>query len=91
MGIILKKQLTKNVLEVRRVSDKMIKINAEVEEERVNTVSAYAQQVECNRGEQENFWSGLDAVMQGISKKERVMIEAYLNGNVVKEIGEMKR
>ena len=46
MSIISKEQLIKYVLEVQRVSDKMIKMKAEVEGERMTIVRAYF----CKRG-----------------------------------------
>ena len=51
--ITLKVQLIKYVLEVQRMSNRMIKIKVEVEGERMNLVSAYAAQVRSNLEENE--------------------------------------
>ena len=64
VDIILKEQLIKYVLEVQLVSNGMIRVKVEGEGERVNKISAYGSQVECNLEEKENFWSELDEVMQ---------------------------
>lgn len=43
--IILKEEYSKNVLEVKRVSDRMISVKPEIQEIIINLISAYAQQV----------------------------------------------
>ena len=71
VGIVLKEQLIKYVLEVQMVSNGMVRVKVEVEGERVNIISAYGLQVECNLEEKENFWSELDEVMRGISDERK--------------------
>ncbi|KAI5108016.1 hypothetical protein C0J45_1610, partial [Silurus meridionalis] len=46
-------------------------------------VSAYAPQVGCGMEEKERFWSELDEVVDGVPRKERLVIGADFNGHVV--------
>ncbi|KAK3556344.1 hypothetical protein QTP70_007095 [Hemibagrus guttatus] len=72
VGVVLKEEFVRNVLEVKRVSDRVM----------LNVVSGYAPQVGCELGEKERFWSELDEVMENIPTGERVVIGADFNGHV---------
>ncbi|KAI5090194.1 hypothetical protein C0J45_20329, partial [Silurus meridionalis] len=50
-------------------------------------ISAYAPQVGCEMEEKERFWSELDDVVDGVPRKERLVIGADFNGHV----GEVNR
>ncbi|KAI5085399.1 hypothetical protein C0J45_22987 [Silurus meridionalis] len=54
----------------------------EVEGMMINVISAYAPQVGCEMEEKERFWSELDEVVDGVPRKERLVIEADFNGHV---------
>ncbi|XP_067359512.1 craniofacial development protein 2-like [Channa argus] len=82
VGVILKEDFVRNVLEVKRVSDRLMSLKLEVEGVMFNVVSGYAPQVGCELEEKEKFWSELDEVMQSISRGERVVIGAEFNGHV---------
>ncbi|KAK2913101.1 hypothetical protein Q8A73_007214 [Channa argus] len=82
VGVILKEDFVRNVLEVKRVSDRLMSLKLEVEGVMFNVVSGYAPQVGCELEEKEKFWSELDEVMQSISRGERVVIGADFNGHV---------
>ncbi|KAI5626476.1 hypothetical protein C0J50_13765, partial [Silurus asotus] len=45
-------------------------------------ISAYAPQVGCEMKEKERFWSELDEVVDGVPRKERLVIGADFNGHV---------
>ncbi|KAI5104342.1 hypothetical protein C0J45_5968, partial [Silurus meridionalis] len=45
-------------------------------------ISAYAPQVSCEMEEKEIFWSELDEVVDGVPRKERLVIGADFNGHV---------
>ncbi|KAK3531388.1 hypothetical protein QTP70_018188, partial [Hemibagrus guttatus] len=70
------------VLEVKRVSDRVMSLMLEIEGVMLNVVSGYAPQVGCELGEKERFWSELDEVMESIPTGERVVIGADFNGHV---------
>ena len=82
VGVILKEEFVRNVLEVKRVSDRVMSLKLEIEGVIFNVVSGYAPQVGCELEEKEKFWSELDEVMQSIPRGERVVIGADFNGHV---------
>ncbi|KAK2921479.1 hypothetical protein Q8A73_000964 [Channa argus] len=71
--VILKEEFVKNVLEVKRVSDRLMSLKLEVEGVMFNVVSGNAPQVGCELEEKEKFWSELDEVMQSIPRGWRVL------------------
>ncbi|KAF7640738.1 hypothetical protein LDENG_00018990, partial [Lucifuga dentata] len=64
VGVILKEEFVRNVLEVKRVSDRVMSLKLEIEGVIFNVVSGYPPQVVCELEEKEKFWSELDEVMQ---------------------------
>ncbi|KAK3572244.1 hypothetical protein QTP86_029403 [Hemibagrus guttatus] len=82
VGVVLKEEFVRNVLEVKRVSDRMMSLKLEIEGVMLNVVSGYAPQVGCELEEKERFWSELDEVMESIPTGERVVIGADFNGHV---------
>ncbi|KAK3550698.1 hypothetical protein QTP70_002384 [Hemibagrus guttatus] len=83
VGVVLKEEFVRNVLEVKRVSDRVMSLKLEIEGVMLNVVSGYAPQVGCELEEKERFWSELDEVMESIPTGERVVIGADFNGHVV--------
>ncbi|KAK3542298.1 hypothetical protein QTP86_021960, partial [Hemibagrus guttatus] len=82
VGVVLKEEFVRNVLEVKRVSDRVMSLKLEIEGVKLNVVSGYAPQVGCELEEKERFWSELDEVMESIPTGERVVIGADFNGHV---------
>ncbi|KAK3520909.1 hypothetical protein QTP86_002418, partial [Hemibagrus guttatus] len=82
VGVVLKEEFVRNVLEVKRVSDRVMSLKLEIEGVMLNVVSGYAPQVGCELGEKERFWSELDEVMESIPTGERVVIGTDFNGHV---------
>ncbi|KAK3560442.1 hypothetical protein QTP86_008437 [Hemibagrus guttatus] len=82
VGVVLKEEFVRNVLEVKRVSDRVMSLKLEIEGVMLNVVSGYAPQVGCELEEKERFWSELDEVMESIPTGERVVIGADVNGHV---------
>ncbi|KAK3557964.1 hypothetical protein QTP86_005212 [Hemibagrus guttatus] len=82
VGVVLKEGFVRNVLEVKRVSDRVMSLKLEIEGVMLNVVSGYAPQVGCELEEKERFWSELDEVMERIPMGERVVIGADFNGHV---------
>ncbi|KAK3545979.1 hypothetical protein QTP70_018415, partial [Hemibagrus guttatus] len=81
VGVVLKEEFLWNVLEVKRVSDRVMSLKLEIEGVMLNVVSGYAPQVGCELEEKERFWSELDEVMESIPTGERVVIGADFNGH----------
>ncbi|KAK3518782.1 hypothetical protein QTP70_012671 [Hemibagrus guttatus] len=74
VGVVLKEEFVRNVLEVKRVSDRVMSLKLEIEGVMLNVVSGYAPQVGCELEEKERFWSELDEVMESIPTGERVVM-----------------
>ncbi|KAF7710092.1 hypothetical protein HF521_008964 [Silurus meridionalis] len=82
VGVILKEEYNKSVVEVKRVSDRVINVKLEVEGVMINVISAYAPQVGCEMEEKERFWSELDEVVDVVPRNEQLVIGADFNGHV---------
>ncbi|KAK3519256.1 hypothetical protein QTP70_023102 [Hemibagrus guttatus] len=82
VGVVLKQEFVRNVLEVKSVSDRVMSLKLEIEGVMLNVVSGYAPQVGCELEEKERFWSELDEVMESIPTGERVVIGVDFNGHV---------
>ncbi|KAK3573336.1 hypothetical protein QTP86_022730 [Hemibagrus guttatus] len=82
VGVVLKEEFVRNVLEVKRVSDRVMSLKLEIEGVMLNVVSGYAPQVGCELEEKERYWSELDEVMESIPTGERVVMGADFNGHV---------
>ena len=82
MGIILKKEHVGRVVELWRVTYRIICLKMELDGVMLNVISAYTPQVGCIREEKEAFWLDLDETVEKISKKKRIVVGADLNGHV---------
>ena len=80
----MREELAESVLEVKRVSDRLMAMKLEVNGSILNIVSAYAPQVNNSMEEKNNFWEDLDGLIESISKEERIVLGAHLNGHVGK-------
>ena len=84
IGIVLREELAESVLEVNRVSDRLMAMKLEVNGSILNIVSAYAPQVNYSMEEKNDFWEDLDELIESISKEERIVLGADLNGHMGK-------
>ena len=82
--IVVRKELAESVLEVKRVSDRLMAMKLEVKRSILNTVSAYAPQVNNSMEEKNDFWEDLDGLIESVPKEERIVLGADLNGHVGK-------
>ena len=82
VGVILKEDFAKSVVEVKRKSDMMMSVKMEIEGVMMNVISAYAPQVGCELEEKEDFWNDLDEMVESAHKEEIVLIGADLNRHV---------
>ena len=80
--IVLREELAESVLEVKRVSDRLMAMKLEVNGSILNIVSAYAPQVNYSMEEKNDFWEDLDELIESISKEERIVLDEDLNGHV---------
>ncbi|KAK3572565.1 hypothetical protein QTP86_000431 [Hemibagrus guttatus] len=78
VGEVLKEEFVRNVLEVKRVSDRVMSLKLEIEGVMLNVVSGYAPQVGCELEEKERFWQHRMVVCRMtlmVCKKKRSEIE----------------
>ena len=64
IGIVLREELAESVLEVKRVSDRLMAMKLEVNGSILNIVSAYAPQVNNSMEEKNDFWEDLDGLIE---------------------------
>ena len=83
IGIVLREELAESVLEVKRVSDRLMAMKLEVKGSILNIVSAYAPQVN-NSMEEKKDLGRPRRVDRSISKEERIVLGADVNGHVSK-------
>ena len=81
IGIVVREELAESVLEVKRVSDRLMHMKLEIKGSILNIVSAYAPQVNNSMEEKNDFWD-LDGLIKSISKKEWIVLGADLKGHV---------
>ena len=82
MGIILKREHVERVVELWRVTDRIMRLGMEIDGIMLNIISAYATQVGCIREEKGAFWLDLDETVEKIPKKERIVLGTDLIGRV---------
>ena len=70
------------VVELCRVTDRIICFKMELDGVMLNVICAYAPQVGCIREEKKAFWLDLDEIVEKIPKNERIVVGANLNGHV---------
>ena len=86
VGDILKKEHVGRVVELWRVTDRIICLKMELDGVMLNVISAYALQVGCIREEKEAFWLGLDETVEKIPKNGSIVVGADLKGDVRERI-----
>ena len=79
---MLREELAESVLEVKRVSDRLMAMKLEVNGSILNIVSAHAPQVNNSMEEKNDFWEDLDGLIESISTEERIVLGADLSGHV---------
>ena len=81
---MLREELAESVLEVKRVSDRLMTMKLDVNGSILNIVSAYAPQVNNIMEEKNDFWVDMDGLVKSISTEERIVLGADLNLHVCK-------
>ena len=78
----MREELAESVLEVKRVSDRLMAMKLQVNGSILNIVSAYAPQVKNSMEEKNDFWEDLVGLTGNVTKEERIVLGAELNGHV---------
>ena len=81
IGTVVREELAESVLEVKRMSDKLMAIKLEVKRSILNIVNACAPQVNNSMEEKNDIWEDLDGLIESVSKQERIVLGVD-NGHV---------
>ncbi|KAL5190712.1 Craniofacial development protein 2 [Glycine soja] len=82
VGIIVDKEWKKDVVDVKRVGDRIIVLKLVVGQDTFNVISGYAPQVGLAEHFKVKFWEDLEGVLQDIPQGEKVFLGGDLNGHV---------
>ncbi|KAH1193222.1 Craniofacial development protein 2 [Glycine max] len=82
VGIIVDKEWKKDVVDVKRVGDRIIALKLVVGQDTFNVISGYAPQVGLAEHFKVKFWEDLEGVLQDIPQGEKVFLGGDLNGHV---------
>ncbi|KAL5152766.1 Craniofacial development protein 2 [Glycine soja] len=82
VGIIVDKEWKKDVVDVRRVGDRIIALKLVVRQDTFNVISGYAPQVGLAEHFKVKFWEDLEGILQDIPQGEKVFLGGDLNGHV---------
>ncbi|XP_055830893.1 uncharacterized protein LOC129899922 [Solanum dulcamara] len=83
VGILVDTDLRESVVDVKRISDRMIFIKLVIGRLIMNIVSAYALHVGLDEEVKRHFWEDLDEVVTGIPSTEKIFISGDFNGYIV--------
>ena len=70
------------VLAVERTCDRVMRRKLEIEGKVWHIISCYAPQVGCTQEEKDEFWEHMDAEMQAVPRRERLVVAGDPNGHV---------
>ena len=79
IGIVVREELAERVLEMKRVSDRLMDMNLEVKGSILNIVNAYAAQFNNSMKEKNNFLEDLNGLIESVLKEEGIVLNADLN------------
>jgi len=82
VGVAISERLCDSVVEVHRVSDRLISVKIESGPTTLRIVSCYAPQQGCTDEAKDAFWTSMDDHMRSFGAEEHVFIGGDLNGHV---------
>ncbi|GJU36052.1 ubiquinol oxidase, mitochondrial-like protein [Tanacetum coccineum] len=83
VGVVLAPNLKDKVVQVSRISDRIMMVRLVIEEETISVISAYAPQVGLGEAEKKSFWDSLDDLVRECSMtQQQLIIAGDLNGHI---------
>jgi hypothetical protein len=82
VGIIVSATLQKSIVEVSRISDRLMSLKIDAGALVLRVISCYAPQTGCSDIEKDAFWESLDAHLRSIDHEEHIVLGGDLNGHV---------
>ena len=82
IGIIVSQKWRGNVLNINRITDRIMALQLVIAKRKMNVLSAYTPQTGCTDEDKDTFWKKLDEVLQSIPANEKVILAGDMNGHV---------
>ena len=82
IGIIVSQKWRDNVLNINRITDRIMALQLVIAKGKMNVLSVYTPQTGCTVEETETFWRKLDEVLQSIPANEKVILAGDMNGRL---------
>ena len=82
VGILVDEELRGQVVEVKRINDRLMTIKLVVRGFTLNVCSAYAPQVGSEGEEKMRFWEALEEVVRGVPSSEKIVVAGDFNGHI---------
>ncbi|KAG5583105.1 hypothetical protein H5410_053732 [Solanum commersonii] len=82
VGILVDGDLREQVVEVRRINDRLMTIKLVIGGSTLSVISAYAPQVGLDEEAKKRFYEELDEVVRGIPNTEKIVIGGDFNGHI---------
>ncbi|KAG5596497.1 hypothetical protein H5410_037729 [Solanum commersonii] len=82
VGILVDGDLREQVMEVRRINDRLMMVKLVIGGCSLSVISAYAPQVGLDEEAKKLFYEDLDEVVRGIPNTERIVIGGDFNGHI---------
>ncbi len=82
VGILVREEFVQNVMEIRRITPRIIAIKIVIGGKLFHILSVYAPQSGRPEEEKEEFWEKLDDSIGGIPEKDPLIIGGDLNGHI---------
>ncbi|XP_063708920.1 uncharacterized protein LOC134837472 [Culicoides brevitarsis] len=82
VGIIISRKYLNNIINIDKVSDRLMAVKLVVQDKVWNIICAYAPQTGRDVSDKVSFWSDFEMLMQQIPPEELVVIGADMNGHV---------
>ncbi|XP_042517522.1 uncharacterized protein LOC122091581 [Macadamia integrifolia] len=84
VSIVVDKDLKDDIVEVKRLRDRILAIKLVLGDEVINIVCAYAPQAGLDDRVKVQFWEDMDELIQGLSQRKKIIFGGDLNGHVGK-------
>ncbi|XP_042519222.1 craniofacial development protein 2-like [Macadamia integrifolia] len=85
VGIVVDKDLKNNVVDAKRVGDKIISLKMVLDKKVVNIISVYAPQAGLDESCKLQFWEHMDELMHSFRVDEKIIMGGNLNGHIWKD------
>ncbi|KAF3631922.1 ATP-dependent RNA helicase A-like protein [Capsicum annuum] len=82
VGILVDEELRGQVVEVKRINDRLMTIKLVIQGFTLNVCSAYALQVGSEGEEKMWFWEALEEVVRGVPSSEKIVVVGDFNGHI---------